>query len=77
MAVIGVDCIFSINGSVQVRRILFGGKWQRVEQGRQWLDQAGRHVLIMLEEKEIREIVFRPDKMIWEMVKGRTDFQIV
>ena len=68
---IGVDCIFEENGHVRVRRIAVAGEWQGVEQGRQWLDEAGRHVLIMLDGREVREIVLRSGKLTWAMKERR------
>lgn len=64
---IGVDCTFSENGTVQVRRVKLGKSWVRVGQGRQWVDGNGRHILIMLPGEQVREIVQRPDTLIWEM----------
>ena len=77
MATIGVDCTFASNGAVQVRRVEMNGSWQSVGQGRQWLDQHGRHVLIMLPTNQVREIVLRPDTMAWEMEPGRNDVTAV
>lgn len=67
MEPIGVDCVFAEDGTVRVRRIAVGGDWQGVEQGRQWLDEAGRHVLIMLDGREVREIVLRSHQLVWAM----------
>ena len=67
MVTVGVACTFAANGTVQVRRVQIGEQWHSVEQGRQWLDQHGRHVLIMLSNKEVCHIVLRPDTMTWEM----------
>lgn len=76
MEPIGVDCLFSADGSVRVRRIALGEKWQGVEQGRQWLDDAGRHVLVMLDRREVREIILRRDEMAW-VVKARKGPRVV
>lgn len=67
MAEIGVDCVFTAAGAVRVRQVQMGEKWVAVEQGRQWLDQYGRHVLIMLPGNQVREIVLRPQTMTWEI----------
>lgn len=64
---IGVDCLFSAGGTVQVQRVEINGQWQMVGQGRQWLDEDGRHVLIMLSTNQVRELVLRPDTLTWEM----------
>jgi hypothetical protein len=68
MKQISVDCTFKSNGSVRVRRVEIEGSWWSVGQGRQWVDGNGRHVLIMLPNNQIREIILRADSMTWEMV---------
>ncbi len=65
---IGVDCRFTENGTVRVRRIKMGKSWIGVGQGRQWQDGNGRHLLIMLPSNISREIVLRPDTLIWELL---------
>lgn len=65
MKPISVDCIIAIDGRVSVRRIEIDGQWQAVEQGRQWTDDEGRHVLVMLPGQQVQEIVFRPERMNW------------
>lgn len=67
MRAIGVDCIFTAAGTVRVRRIRSNGRWQRVEQGRQWQDEEGRHILIMLDGTFVREIVLKVTDLRWEM----------
>jgi len=76
MEQIGVDCIFEKDGAVRVRRITVADKWKGVEQGRQWLDETGRHVLIMLDGREVREIVLRSEELTWAM-KARKGPQVV
>ena len=65
---ISVDCTFKSDGSVRVRRVEIENSWGSVGQGRQWVDSNGRHVLIMLPNNQIREIILRSDSMTWEMV---------
>lgn len=67
MTRIGVDCVTSSDGSVQVRKVQVGQAWQPVEQGRQWQDAAGRHVLVMWANQEVREILLRAETLIWEL----------
>lgn len=74
---IGVDCTFSADGAVTVRRIQVGEQWRPVEQGRQWLDQHGRHVLVMLPGNQARQITLRPDTMAWELQSNWSDVQVV
>ena len=69
---IGVDCTFSENGTVQIKRIKLGKRWIRVGQGRQWQDGNGRHVLIMLPNERVREVIQRPDTLVWEMIDEPT-----
>lgn len=61
-----VDCTFDEDGRVRVRRIRLGRPWQAVEQGRQWSDADGRHVLIML-PGGARELLLRGDTLAWEL----------
>lgn len=61
-----VDCTFDEDGRVRVRRIRTGKPWQAVEQGRQWADADGRHVLIML-PGGVRELLLRADTLAWEL----------
>ncbi len=68
MKQISADCTFKADGAVRVRRVEIEGSWWSVEQGRQWVDEYGRHVLIMLSNNQVREIVLRTDSMTWEMV---------
>jgi hypothetical protein len=68
MKQISVECTFKPDGSVRVRRVEIEGSWWSVEQGRQWVDEYGRHVLIMLPNNQVREIILRADSMTWEMV---------
>ncbi len=37
---VDVECTFAAAGAVRVRRIALDGRWQAVEQGRQWQDDA-------------------------------------
>jgi len=77
MVTVGVDCTFTAAGNVQVRQVQMDGRWQSVGQGRQWLDQQGRHVLIMLAGEWVREIVLRPDTMAWELIRDRGEVRVV
>ncbi|CUS04102.2 protein of unknown function [Candidatus Promineifilum breve] len=61
-----VDCTFDEEGRVRVRRIRLGRPWQAVEQGRQWSDADGRHVLVMLPDGA-HELVLRGDTLTWEL----------
>lgn len=65
---IGVECKFTIDGHLFVTRVFLDGQWISVDQGRQWVDQSGRHVLLMLPDKKVREIRLRSDTMTWELL---------
>ena len=69
MKSLGVDCNFAEDGSVRVRQVQLNGRWQPVGQGRQWVDENGRHVLIMLPDDEVREIVLQIRSLKWGLVE--------
>lgn len=62
---IGVECHFSADGRVHVRRIERDGRWLPVGQGRQWVDNQGRHVLVMLPDESVLEIVQQAETLTW------------
>ena len=64
---IGVECRFLSEGRVEVQRIQIDGRWLTVEQGRQWVDRGGRHVLIMAPGMAAQELILLPDTMTWQM----------
>ena len=74
---IGVDCVFNVDGSLTVRQLNFDGSWISVEQGRQWIDQEGWHVLIRLLDQGVRELVLRADLMNWELRPGKGQVTIL
>lgn len=67
MKISGVDCVFDEEGMVRVRRIRVDEKWQPVAQGRQWHDEIGRHVLVMLHGQEVRELILPAQTLVWEL----------
>lgn len=67
---IGVECQFTENGTVTIKKIKLGDQWVAVGQGRQWQDQQGRHVLVMLPNQTVLEVVQRPDTLVWERVEN-------
>lgn len=77
MKPISVDCIIASDGRVSVRRIEVDGQWQAVEQGRQWVDEEGRHVLVMRSGQQAQEILFRPEQMNWILrFSGRVSYPV-
>ena len=67
MQLIAVDCLFTEDGTIRVRRIKVEDRWLTVEQGRQWQDDAGRHVLVMLDGRRVLEIVLSSETLAWEL----------
>jgi hypothetical protein len=68
---IGVECTFEKEGGVKVRRIKVGDRWLAVEQGRQWVDENGRHVLIMVPGSDVQEILLSANALQWRLVSRR------
>lgn len=64
---LGVECTFQTDGTVIIRRLQFDGRWLAVEQGRQWVDREGRHVLVMLPGNSPQQLTLRSDTLTWEM----------
>lgn len=71
MKQIGLDGVFDGEGNVRVRRIEVGGVWQPVEQGRQWVDDEGRHVLVMLEGRRVQELFLDRTELKWHLKRRR------
>lgn len=61
-----VDCTFDVQGEVRIRRVRVNEQWQHVDQGRQWKDDNGRHLLVMMLDGHVHELVLRPD-LRWEL----------
>jgi len=74
---VSVDCTMARNGRVWVRRIKLGERWLPVEQGRQWQDQDGRHVLIMRPGQAVEELLLSSATLRWEFVPRRDPPAIV
>ncbi len=68
---IGVECTFWSDGRIHIRRVKLGASWHMVEQGRQWVDKNGRHVLIMLPGRQAVEIVLERESLTWQLVPHR------
>ena len=62
-----VECTFQADGRVHVRRVRLEARWQVVEQGRQWVDREGRHVLVRLPGDRVQELLLRADTLTWEV----------
>ena len=74
---IAVDCTIGRKGRVWVRRIKLDDAWQVVEQGRQWQDEDGRHVLIMQPMASVEELLLSGATLRWELLPRRGAPQIV
>jgi hypothetical protein len=71
MEQVGVECTFEPDGRVRVRRIQLAGRWLPVAQGRQWVDDAGRHLLVMLPDEQIVELVLLAVDLTWRLAPRR------
>jgi hypothetical protein len=68
---ITVDCTISRNGRVWIHRVKFDENWMMVEQGRQWQDQDGRHVLVMPSGGKVEELLLSAETLRWELAPRR------
>jgi hypothetical protein len=68
MEPIGVECRFDASGRVRVRRVQRGERWYGIAQGRQWQDENGRHVLVMLPGDQIAELLLSAADLTWRLV---------
>ena len=62
-----VDCVTGAEGSVRVRRVRYEGGWVSVEQGRQWEDETGRHILIMVGGASVWELRLSRNTLRWTL----------
>jgi hypothetical protein len=62
---VGVACFFDEEGKITVRRISMDNQWIDVSQGRQWVDDEGLHVLIMLANDRAHELILDRSSMNW------------
>ena len=74
---VGVECTVEKDGKVRLRRIELGDRWLVVEQGRQWIDEDGRHVLIMIPGGKVEEILLSSRSLQWELVARRGDVSAI
>ncbi len=65
MIMVAVDCRFLHDGSIEVKNVQIDGQWLAVEQGRQWVDRVGRHVLVKIGSGPVQELWLRADTMTW------------
>jgi hypothetical protein len=70
MKTVDVECSFDSGGKVSVRRIAIDGEWIGVEQGRQWRDEAGLHVMVLLAGSRPAELLLARDALTWQLKEG-------
>ncbi len=74
---LAVDGIFHEDGRITVRRIKLDGSWHHVQQGRQWVDENGCHLLIMIPGRSVDELLFSRDTLHWQLLPRRSGPPIV
>ncbi len=68
MGNVDVECTLMADGHVQVQRVRLEGRWVAVQQGRQWDDDFGRSVLVMLPDHTIIQLQLSPWSLTWNIV---------
>lgn len=64
---VGVEALFSAETGPHIRRIQLREQWLPVSQGRHWRDADGWHVLIMLPDESVRELMLNRETLSWEL----------
>ena len=72
-----VDCTIGRNGRVWIKRIKLDEIWRVVEQGRQWHDENGRHVLVMRPDGTVYELLLSSQSLRWELIPRPRNRQII
>jgi hypothetical protein len=68
---IGVELRFEADGTVRPQRFSWGGGWLSVSDvGRQWVDEAGRHVLVMIGGRRVFELLLERERLTWRVVRA-------
>lgn len=70
----GVDCRFETDGSLTIHKISLNGRWRKVEQGRQWRDDDGHHLLVMI-GGQVFTLTLHAHTLQWDLA-GRTGHSI-
>ncbi len=64
-----VDVSFDEQGRPRVRRFSWGGKMLPVTSvGRSWIDEDGRHLLVMAAVERVFELLLRRSDLRWRVV---------
>lgn len=75
--VTAVDCLFEAESQIHVRRIKLQQEWLPVEQGRQWQDEQGHHVLIMTPGTVVQELLLSRQTLQWQIRVRHDSFPVV
>jgi hypothetical protein len=71
---VAVDVSFDAEGAVRPRRFIWNQAWRDVSDiGRQWEDEAGRHVLVMVGGRQTFEMLLERKSLIWRVVRAPDD----
>lgn len=66
-----VEAHFETEGAVRPRRFTWGMVWLDVtDVGRQWVDEAGRHVLVMVGGRRTFELLLERESLAWRVVRA-------
>ena len=74
---LSVNCTFGRNGRIWIKRIKLDDAWLVIEQGRQWQDENGRHVLVMRPGGQVEELLLSAKTLRWELVPRPRNRQII
>jgi hypothetical protein len=59
-----------MDGTVHPRRFLWQEGWLDVSDvGRQWVDESGRHVLVMVAGRLVFELLLERENLTWHVVQ--------
>ena len=65
-----VRAYFKEDKSVHPQRFTWEGRWLSVSDiGRQWVDDAGRHVLVMVAGQRTFELLLTRQNLTWRVVR--------
>ncbi|MGD9099170.1 MAG: hypothetical protein PVF45_01735 [Anaerolineae bacterium] len=65
-----VEARFEANGAVRPRRFTWEKTWLDVsDAGRQWVDAAGRHVLVMVAGRRTFELLLERESLSWRVTR--------
>ncbi len=74
MEPIEVTARFSEDGTITVQHFAWnGGRYHVESAGRQWTDDDGQHMLVMVAGGQIYELVFKGSEGRWYIAKLRPD----